>query len=343
MNFNISSRNRYLLPATICFVVVIFTFAFYFFMPMSVKSDKQYLLIDDDDTVDSVYNKLEPISHGYSLTAFRILSRHLHYEDRIRTGLYAVESGAMPLTVFRRLRNGQQEPVKLVVPSVRTVDRLAEELSKHLMMSSDSLLYMLQDNDICKSYGLDTATVQCMFIPNTYEVYWDITPKKLLDRMNRESEAFWTNERRVKANNIGLSKVEVVTLASIVDEETSNNEEKPMIAGMYINRLKTGMPLQADPTIKYALKQFELRRIYTKLLSVDSPYNTYRNVGLPPGPIRIPSVAGIDAVLNRIPHDYMYMCAKEDFSGTHNFARTYAEHLANAHKYSAALNARGIE
>ena len=182
-----------------------------------------------------------------------------------------------------------------------------------------------------------------MFVPNTYEVYWDTPVEKFLDRMKKESDRFWNSERKAKADKLQLNPVEVITLASIVDEETANNAEKPMIAGMYYNRLKQHMPLQADPTIKFALQQFELRRIYTKLLSVVSPYNTYRNEGLPPGPIRIPSVAGIDAVLNLVHHDYLYMCAKEDFSGTHNFAKTYPEHLANAAKYSAALDARGMK
>ena len=181
-----------------------------------------------------------------------------------------------------------------------------------------------------------------MFIPNTYEIYWNIPVTKLLSRMKKESDSFWTSDRQAKAKAIGLTPQQVITLASIIDEETAVNAEKPMIAGMYINRLKTGMPLQADPTIKFALGQFGLHRIYYDLLSVASPYNTYRNIGLPPGPIRIPTTVGVDAVLNAVSHDFLYMCAKEDFSGTHNFAKTYSEHLQNARKYSAALNARGI-
>ena len=160
--------------------------------------------------------------------------------------------------------------------------------------------------------------------------------------MVKSHNHFWNNGRKQKAEAMGLTPNEVATMASIIDEETANNGEKPMIAGMYYNRLKTNMPLQADPTIKFAHKDFALRRIYNKLLSVDSPYNTYKNIGLPPGPIKIASVAGIDAVLNHVDHDYMYMCAKEDFSGTHNFAVTYQEHLRNAAKYTKALNERGI-
>ena len=161
--------------------------------------------------------------------------------------------------------------------------------------------------------------------------------------MQKEHDHFWKGERQAKAAQMQMTPVEICTLASIIDEETANTAEKPMIAGMYLNRLKKGMPLQADPTIKFALKQFELKRIWQKLLTIDSPYNTYRNEGLPPGPIKIASIKGIDAVLNHVDHDYLYMCAKEDFSGTHNFATTYQEHLQNAAKYSKALNERGIK
>jgi len=218
------------------------------------------------------------------------------------------------------------------------------------MMDSTDLLRVLRQPQICARYGVDTATVISLFIPNTYDVYWNISPENLLERMQRESRRFWNVDRTAKARELRLSPVQVMTLASIVDEETANEAEKPMVAGMYYNRLMlrnaeypNGMPLQADPTIKFAWKRFDLRRIYNKLLHIDSPYNTYRNAGLPPGPIRIPSVSGIDAVLGLVHHDYLYMCAKEDFSGTHNFARTYREHLANAAKYSKALNERGIQ
>ncbi|MGN1263068.1 MAG: endolytic transglycosylase MltG, partial [Prevotella sp.] len=180
-------------------------------------------------------------------------------------------------------------------------------------------------------------------LSSEHEIYWDISPEKFLERMKREHDAFWTSSRRKNAIAIGMTPNEVATLASIIDEESSVNSEKPMIAGMYINRLHADMPLQADPTVKYALGDFSLRRIYRKHLLTPSPYNTYTNTGLPPGPIKIASTAAIDAVLNHTRHDYLYMCANADFSGTHIFARTYADHLANAARYSAALNERGIK
>jgi UPF0755 protein len=211
------------------------------------------------------------------------------------------------------------------------------------MADSLSFYQALTDSACAVRLGYDTATIVCLFIPNTYEVYWNTSIDDFLQRMKKENTAFWNYSRMQKAQVAGLTPVEVQTLASIVDEETSNNAEKPVVAGMYINRLKQGMPLQADPTVKFALGDFTLRRIYQNMLNTDSPYNTYRYAGLPPGPIKIASVAGIDAVLNYAHHNYLYMCAKEDFSGTHNFAATYNEHLANASRYAKALNERGIK
>ena len=272
-----------------------------------------------------------------------MLARHGGYCDKIRSGRYAITPEQSTIRVFRNLKNGHQEPVRLTIPESRTMDRLAGYLSKKLMMDSVAVAILLSDSAFCAQQGYDTATIACLFVPNTYEVYWNISIENLMKRMKKENENFWNTQRTIKADALKLSKEEVCTIASIIDEETANNAEKPMIAGMYINRLHAGMPLQADPTIKFALKDFALKRIYHNMLQFDSPYNTYKNTGLPPGPIKIASVAGIDAVLNRTAHDYLYMCAKEDFSGTHNFAKTYQEHLKNAAKYSKALNEKGIK
>ena len=307
-----------------------------------MKPTTQYIYIDNDDTVDSVCNKLAEISKPSSMTGFRTLVRHTSYSEDIHTGRYEITKSNGPVAVFHKLKSGLQAPVSLTVPSVRTLDKLADAVSKKMMFSSKELLDSITDISVCRKYRYTPETISCMFIPNTYDLYWNMPIGKFLDKMNSESKKFWSFERKNKAKAMGLSPVEVITLASIVDEETANDGEKPMIAGMYYNRLKADMPLQADPTIKYALKQFDLKRIYHNMLSTNSPYNTYRNTGLPPGPIRIPTVKGIDAVLNYVHHDYLYMCAKEDFSGTHNFARTYDEHQKNAAKYSKALNERGI-
>jgi UPF0755 protein len=210
------------------------------------------------------------------------------------------------------------------------------------MIDSIDIANLLTEKSILQEYNFTKQTLPALFIPNTYQVYWNISAKDFLNRMFKEYKRFWTEERQNKAKAIGLTPIEVSILASIVEEETNNKSEKPMVAGLYINRLKKGMPLQADPTVKFAWQDFTLRRITNKHLTIDSPYNTYKIIGLPPGPIRIPSPEGIDAVLNYSKHNYLYMCAKEDFSGTHNFASTLSEHNRNARKYWDALNKRKI-
>lgn len=338
-----NNKTVILLAVVTILFVIGFGAIYTFIMPMSNSKETCYIYIDDDDTMDSVKNKLELVSKPIQLKIFSALAAYTDYDKKIRTGRYAVGETEGTLQTFRKFRNGMQSPVSLIIPSVRTKERLAQEVSDCLMMDKEELLTALNNDETCSKYGMDTLTIQCIFVPNTYDIYWNISVEKFLNRMKKEYDTFWNDERKSKAESLGMTQQEIITLASIIDEETANNGEKPMVAGMYINRLKINMPLQADPTIKYAWQQFGLKRIYNKYLHIDSPYNTYRNTGLPPGPIRIPSIAGIDAVLNYVKHDNLYMCAKEDFSGTHNFARTYAEHLRNARKYTDALNKRGIK
>ena len=316
---------------------------YYAFSSVSNVATTQYIYIDEDDTQDSVIAKIQPFANLIGMTTLNTLIRHIGYSENIRTGRYAIEPGDGPITIFRRLRSGRQTSLNLTIPESRTMDRLAAILSNKLMLDSATIAEALTSQEVCEKLGYDTCTIAAMFVPNTYDVYWNMSIDELLQRMQKEHDRFWKGDREAKAAEMQMTPIDVCTLASIIDEETSNNAEKPMIAGMYLNRLKEGMPLQADPTIKFALKQFELKRIYNKLLNTESPYNTYRNEGLPPGPIKIASIKGIDAVLNYTSHDYLYMCAKEDFSGTHNFARTYQEHLKNADKYTKALNERGIQ
>ena len=328
--------------AAVVLLIAGFTYC-YLFSGLSKSAKTEYVYIDSDDTQDSVFSKIHPIANAIPMSGFSTLARHSGYADHIRTGRYAIHPGEGALMVFRHLKNGQQTPVSLTIPEVRTIDRLAGALARKLMLDSADVAIHLSDSAYCARWGYDTATVAALFVPNTYDIYWNVGLDRLMERMEKENQKFWNDERRGKAEAMGMTPVEVATMASIIDEETANNAEKPMIAGMYYNRLKAGMPLQADPTIKFALKDFALRRIYHKLLYIDSPYNTYRYEGLPPGPIKIASIAGIDAVLNHVEHDYLYMCAKEDFSGTHNFARTYQEHLQNAARYTKALNEKGIK
>ena len=338
------NNAKYLLIAASTCLLGIVTLGYYFFLTsFSASEQTEYVYVDEDDTVDSVLTKLHPVASEHGLTGFSTLIRHTSYAKKPRTGRYAVKPGESVLTVMRKMKNGQQEAVMLTIPESRTMRKLAGALGRKLMLDSVQIAEALIDNPYCQRWGYDTATIAALFVPNTYEVYWNTTLDHLMERMVKEHEAFWNAERRQKAEAAGLTPNEVATLASIIDEETANNDEKPMIAGMYLNRLHQRMPLQADPTIKFALQKFELRRIYHDMLFFDSPYNTYRNIGLPPGPIKVASIKGMEAVLNYVKHDFLYMCAKEDFSGTHNFAVTYSEHLKNAARYAKALNERGVK
>ena len=339
----LATKRFYLWPVAACLIGIGGLAYYYFFTGFSKCQQTSYLYVDADDTADSVFAKLEPMAKPQGMTALRTLLRHQGYDKSIRTGRYAVDPDDGVLTMFRRLKNRQQTPMMLTIPECRTMPRLAAILAKKLMSDSIAIAQALADSALTAQLGYDSQTLPAMFVPNTYEVYWTVEPGQLLERLAREHDRFWNYERQQRAAALGLTPNEVCTLASIIDEETANNAEKPMVARMYLNRLQKKMPLQADPTVKFALQRFELRRIYHDMLKVQSPYNTYANVGLPPGPIKIASIKGIEAVLSPAQHDYLYMCAKEDFSGTHNFAATYQEHLKNAARYAKALNERGVK
>ena len=314
----------------------------FFKSPLGVKSPT-FLYVDADDTADSVYVKLERNLNASSLTGFRMLASAGKYAAHVHPGAYRFKPTDSTWRIFRRLQTGNQTPIQLTIPSVRTLGQLIKTVSRKLMADSTQLAHTLLDSTTISRFGYDAYTLPSLFIPDTYEVYWTMSAFEFLERMDKEHHRFWNEERMNKAKEIGLTPIQVSTLASIVEEETANKAEKPMVAGLYINRLHAGMPLQADPTVKFALQEFGLRRILHKHLVNDSPYNTYKHEGLPPGPIRIPSADGIDAVLNYAHHDYLYMCAKEDFSGTHNFSHDWNEHLNNARKYQKALNERNIK
>jgi UPF0755 protein len=222
--------------------------------------------------------------------------------------------------------------------SVRTLEELAGKLSRQLMCDSISFITLFKNDSSVIRLGFMPATFPAIFIPNSYSIYWTTTPSGFLARMKREHELFWNDTRKQKAKSIGLTTDQVATLDSIVQEESNKNDDRAAIAGVYLNRLKKNWPLQADPTIRYALGDFTIRRILTAQLEVDSPYNTYKNAGLPPGPINIPEISALEAVLNYKVHDYFYFSAKEDFSGYSYFAKTLAEHNRNARKYQEALS-----
>lgn len=309
-----------------------------------VKNDQTvYVQVYPGDDVRRVEEVLTSVVDFKTTAAFAPLMKHYKYETRVKPGNYAIRPGDSMRDICLRLLSGNQTPVKLVLPSVRTLDRLAGAVSKQIMTDSAAVMDLLTDVRFLDSLGYTSETIPCLFIPNTYEVYWTMSPEQFVTRMVKERNAFWTPARTAKAKALGLTPNEVITLASIVDEETVKNDEKPMVAQLYLNRLKRGMLLQADPTVKFALGEFELRRILYVHLQTNSPYNTYKYAGLPPGPIRIPTISAIESVLNPANHSYLYMCAKEDFSGYHNFATTLTQHNVNARRYQQALNRRGIK
>ena len=306
------------------------------------NTERVYIDIDDETDFEKLTQQLQDSAHCMRINSFIRLAHFLDYPEAIKTGRYALAPQQNNLQVLRMLRSGSHVPVKLTFNNIRTNQDLAERLAPELMLSVDDLLVRLEDSVLCASYGFTPETIKCMFIPNTYEVYWNISPDNLFKRMKKEHTVFWSPNRLRKAEKIGLTPAEVAVLASIVEEETAAAEELPIVAGLYINRLHRKIPLQADPTVKFAVGDFTLQRILFEHLKVESPYNTYIHLGLPPGPLRIPSIRGMDAVLNYTHHKYLYMCAKEDLSGRHNFARTLGEHGRNARRYRAELNRRKI-
>lgn len=275
-------------------------------------------------------------------TSFNSIANIRKYPKHVKPGSYLIKPGMTQLDLIHKLRSGNQDPIRITINKHRTTEQLCLFLADKLELDYDTIHKALTDDSICAVYGYTPTTIICMFPRNTYEIYWDITIEKLLKRFHKETERFWTPLRKASAEQMGLSQSEVVTLASIIDEETNKNDEKSNIASVYLNRMEKGMPLQADPTVKFAIGDFGLKRILNKHLEVDSPYNTYKYNGLPPGPICIPSVSSIDAVLQNPQTTYLYFCAKEDFSGYHNFASSLSEHNRNASRYHEALNRKRI-
>ena len=300
---------------------------------------KDYILfVTGKTTFSAVCDSLEKNGVLKNMRAFRWVARRKDCCENIKAGRYHFKNGMNANQAVNMLRAGLQEPVQLIFNNIRTKEQLALAVSRYLEADSSSIMALF-DPETISAYGFTPETFPAMFIPNTYEFWWTTTAQEFGDRMKREFEIFWNEERKQKAAAINMTPIEVATLASIVQEETGKESEKAKIAGVYINRLRRGMILQADPTVKFAVGDVTLRRILNRHLETDSPYNTYLYPGLPPGPITFPEIQSIDAVLNYEKHNLLYFCAKEDFSGFHNFSRTQAEHARNAARYHAALDA----
>lgn len=301
-----------------------------------------FLFIPSGSNLGDVVNLLYEKNLIQDRGSFEWLAEKKNYRNHVRPGRYRLEDGMSNNNLINMLRAGKQEPVRLTFNNLRTPEELAGVIGSQIEMDSVQLVKIFRDNSFLAQFGYDNRTIMALFIPNTYEIFWNISPKAFFERMQNENNRFWNRERQAKLKNTGLTRIEAYTMASIVEEETVKADEFSIIAGVYMNRIKRGMRLQADPTVKFALGDFTINRILKKHLEVESPYNTYKYAGLPPGPIRMPSIAAIDGVLNFQKHQYLFFCAKEDFSGYHRFAKTLQEHNRNARLYQDALNRRRI-
>ncbi|MDR2937808.1 MAG: endolytic transglycosylase MltG [Prevotellaceae bacterium] len=310
---------------------------------VNVPDEGAFVYIPTGSTKENVVFELEKSGYIDNMSSLVRAMERLEYGRKIYPGKYKISRGLNNKKLVRILAAGMQTPVNLTIGSVRTRQRLAGIIARQIEPDSVSLLLAMRDAMLAHSYGFNVENFAAMFLPNTYQLYWNVSVSDFLKRMNGEWEKFWSsNDRDDRLKRTGLSRTEAVVLASIVSEETSKVDEMPTIAGVYINRLRKRMALQADPTVRFAVGDFSVRRILTAHTKIQSPYNTYRNRGLPPGPICIPSTRVIDAVLNYEEHDYIFFCARADFSGYHSFTKTYAQHMSSANAYQRALNRRSI-
>ncbi len=329
-----------LIGAIAIFVAVCSAIGFVF-IPYSAKDGKsEWIYIPKGISTNAVKDSMKH-SLGSSMgTRVYIIWKLFGGNSDVSQGAYKVSGGQSALNISKRIARGRQTPVDVRFNGTRTMKQLSERIASQLQCTPDE--FQRACDEVLPDSGFSRPNFPAAFIPDSYEFYWSASPANVVRRLLDYRNRFWSKERRAKAASLGLTPSQVATIASIVEEETAKADEKPKVARLYLNRLKKGIKLQADPTVKFATGDFTLRRITGKHLAIESPYNTYKVNGLPPGPIRIPAAATIDAVLNAPKHDYIYMCAKEDFSGYHNFASDYATHMANARRYQAELNRRGI-
>ncbi len=327
----------------VCSVLLIsFTFYAYqiiYVANILVERDDRVFIVKPGATYKTVLLDLGKGNFVNDMVSFGFLARLSGYDKKIVPGRFILRRGMTNLEAIKILKTGKQEPVKVTFSYVRQTDELAEKLTKNIGVTPDEFIEALEDFVNNNKDGFTKENVRCMFLPNTYEVYFNVQPASFIEKMHDEFTDFWNEERLAKAKEIGLTPIEVSILASIVQAETVKQDEAPLIAGLYLNRLKKDIALQADPTLVYASGDFTLKRVLNTHKQIDSPYNTYKYAGLPPGPINVPQIASIEAVLNYKKNNYYYMCAKEDFSGYHNFAANLDEHNVNARKYQKALTA----
>lgn len=342
-------NRKFIAYALVVTTTVVATLTFYFWQVaksanLNVKGEKTFVLyVPTGGNYQNVLDSLHKYKMIHDEISFNFLAKWMKYPEKVKAGRYEIPANSGNQKILSKLRAGRQDEVKLTFNNVRIKSDLVKKIGSKFEFDVNDLVKLLKDPSACQKYGFDTTTIMCMFLPDTYFVKWTTTPEKFMDRMHDEYKKYWTDEKLQKAQANNMTPIQVAVLASIVQSETNKVDEMPRVAGAYINRLNINMPLQADPTVKYAVGDFALRRILTKHLSVNSPYNTYKNTGLPPGPIALPEKNALDAVLNYEHHKYVYFCAKEDFSGYHNFAENYDEHMNNARIYQEALDKANIK
>ncbi len=300
------------------------------------------IYLKKDATYDTLISQLKQENILADLASFDGLSKQMSLRDNIHPGKYTFTTGMSNYSMVKKLRSGEQEIIKIVVNKLRTKSQIAEHLAAKIEIEPTDFQSLFNDNNYLEQFGLDSNNIQCIVMPYTYDVYWNVSALEVLEKLATAFKRYWTTERKEKAKKMGLTVPEVITIASIVDEETNKNDEKGNVASVYLNRIKKGMKLQADPTARFAYGDFSIRRVLNKHLQYASPWNTYYTAGLPPGPICTPQPSSIEAVLNAPNTEYIFFCAKEDFSGYHNFATNGTEHEANAKKFRDAMNERGI-
>lgn len=324
------------------FVTVIFIYKLIFGPGIIPLDGKSVIYIPEGATYAQAMDSVNGNLVIKNKRVLELVASRKKYPGSVKPGKYIIVNPLSCNELINILRSGRQTPVKITFSNVRTINDIAGRFGGQIEADSAQIIAFFSDPENYRKDGFNREDIISVFIPDTYEFYWNTGPGKLYARMLNEYMKFWNGERTLKSSKIGLTAIEVSVLASIIDYEASKSDEKPRIAGVYLNRLKRGIPLQADPTIKFALKDFGITRILNKHLDVESPYNTYRHSGLPPGPIGCPTAESIDAVLNAEKHDYIYFVAKADFSGYHNFSRTLTEHNRYASLYQKELNRRRI-
>jgi len=323
--------------------VVAYIFYQRIFSPnVKLKDHKTFFYIRTGSDFNQVATELTDQHILINTESFKWLAERMNYTERVIPGRYEIVDNMNNRQLLQLLRSGKQVPIKITFNNIRTKSDLASRISKQIEADSTQIAAMLSDSLLLKEEALNSDNVLCLFIPNTYEMYWNTSATDFFKRMKREYDNFWNTSRRQKAEQQGLTPVQVSILASIVQSETKQNAEKPRVAGVYLNRLRQNWKLEADPTLVFALGDFSIKRVLNEYKTIDSPYNTYKYFGLPPGPICLPDISSIDAVLNAESHQFMYFCAREDMSGFHSFAKDYNTHLLNARRYQAELNRRNI-